>query len=166
MNHPLDRLLAVLTQELELHRRLCALLDEERASLVGLRGESLLALAREKDGLTLQLKALEESRRLAMESLAETLALPNGAQCTLGELARQVGEPHATALRRLRGQLREVVEQGQSRNDDNRFLINRSLDMVRDAMRVLSQAADPKMYRGRKMAQAYQVTAQVVAREA
>jgi flagellar biosynthesis/type III secretory pathway chaperone len=46
-------------------------LAEEQEALQALAAERLLALANEKDSLALQLKALDESRRLAIESIAE-----------------------------------------------------------------------------------------------
>ena len=165
--HPhLERLIEILKQELQLHRKLQGLLRAEQEALVALKSDALLEAAREKDAVALQLRALEEARRLVMESLALEFSLPAGEQSTLSELIQRIPDHYALRLSHLRSELREVVEHAQTENDANRFLVNRSLELVREAMQALAQADEkPHTYHGKRMAQAYQSAPQVITRQ-
>ncbi|MCX7014696.1 MAG: flagellar protein FlgN [Candidatus Sumerlaeota bacterium] len=166
MSSPYRGLVSILERELELHRRLADLLDEEQRALKGLDAERLLVLANEKDGLALQLRALDESRRLLMESIASLLGRDGAEGMRLIEVAAQAPEPEARELMRLRDALRELVETGETRNTTNRYLANHSLETVREAIRALAQADDiHKTYRPKGALRAYRIAPQVVARQ-
>jgi len=167
MSSPFDKLISILHGELQLYRRLQGVLAEEQEALQALAAERLLALANEKDSLALQLKALDESRRLAIESIAERFGQEEAESLRLGDIAALAPETEAAELRRLGAELRAAVEGGQTRNVSNRCLANHSLQIVREAIRVLAQPDEiHKTYRPKGALRAYRIAPQVVARQA
>ena len=167
MHSSFRNLIQILQRELELHRRLNTLLEAERQAMTRVEADRLLALANEKDCIALQLKALEESRRLSVESIAESAGLSEPESLRLSDLASHAPEAEADELIRIAGQLRETVESSRFENEKNRFLANHSLRVVRDAVKALSQAPDTKKtYRAGGALRAYGAGPQVVTRRA
>jgi flagellar biosynthesis/type III secretory pathway chaperone len=168
MESSYERLLSILQRELELNQRLLALLGEEKTALRDLKAKDLLELANEKDGLALQLKALEESRRLTVETIVSQRGGPRDDETpTLAALSREAPEALGRRLDGLRQALRETIEAGQQRNDEVRFLANHSLEVVREAMSMVARPlATHQTYKPKGGLGAYQIAPQVMARQA
>ena len=166
--HTLFRnLVSVLQNELELHTRLMELLGEEKRSLEELNASDILKAAKEKDTLALRLKALEESRRLSVESISSQYGLGDPDDIVLSKLADAAPEPERAELRRLNIELRATVESGQSQNEQNRYLASGSLRIVREAMKALAQPEETqKTYRHQGGLKAYRSGPQVMAQQA
>lgn len=166
MRSSTETLISVLQSELLLFRQLEAVLAEEAEALRGLDTARILTLANEKDGLTLQLRALEESRRLAIERLAGEQGYPGDPEALrLEEIAKRAPAGEGRELRRLAGALQETVAAGQAKNATNRVLTDHSLRLTRDTIAALSQPDEiHQTYRPSGGMRAYRLQAQVVTR--
>ena len=167
MGTPFEQLIHVLEQELCLHGRLGELLAEERAAMRNLKADQLLAAAKEKDGLALQLKALEESRHLVIRAIARQRGCDDEDLALLSDVAAVAPPREATELARLGQGLRELAESSKSANDDNRFLANRSLESLQEAIQFLAKPAEiHKTYKRKGPLAAYRIAPQVMAKNA
>lgn len=168
MPSPFQSLIEILQRELTLYSRLEDLLGEELVALTEVQTDRLMTLVNEKDGLALQLKALEESRRLAVETIAQQCGLDDSADLPrLRDIASVAPQNERIELLQIAEDLQGIAERGQANNAKNRFLVNRSLEMVRETVRALAQPDDTqKTYQPQGGLKAYPMGAQVVARRA
>jgi flagellar biosynthesis/type III secretory pathway chaperone len=132
-----DELTAILRGQLELYERVLGLVEQERTALSGKPPEIVLDLVRRKETLLLQIKTLEESRRLACARLAKLWGAPVAA-LTVREIARRAQGSAALALEDLRERLSDCVERLRKANDLNARLCRNGIDVVQ---RVLQSVA-------------------------
>ncbi|OPZ21677.1 MAG: FlgN protein [candidate division BRC1 bacterium ADurb.BinA364] len=163
--HSFDPLIGILQRELDLYERLNSLLEQEQEALTRLQVERLLQLTNEKECVSLQLKALDESRRLAMEAAAENLGLDGDAETLrLADLAERADGAGAEALRDAGARLAAAARQGGERNERVKFLADHSLKIVRESIAALVQPEKPQgTYRHNGALRSYGAAAKVCA---
>ena len=87
--------------------------------------------------MTLELKALEEARLPLMEKLSQHLQEPTK-QLTLMKLAKMVEEPFSSKYKKLSTQVKNITQQIDDRNQDNKYLTDNSLDLINTSLRLFA----------------------------
>jgi flagellar biosynthesis/type III secretory pathway chaperone len=141
MESLLRSLSEILSQEIVQYSKLLGVLSDERRVLVGNSPERINELLKLQNTLILELKALEEARVTVMEKLIEQFQT-SAQKLTLAQLALLVEEPFATEYRDLSRQFRELLRRLEQVNQNNAYLIDRSIDNVNTTLRLFA-ASDP-----------------------
>ncbi|MCZ6679630.1 MAG: flagellar export chaperone FlgN, partial [Candidatus Poribacteria bacterium] len=133
----LGRLSEILSQEIVQYSRLLDILSTERLTFAVNSAERINEILKQQETLILELKALEEARIAVMNKLVEPLQIEVH-QLTLAELASQIEEPFASEYKKLSQKLGELLLQLEQVNQDNAYLIGRSLDYVNSSLRLFA----------------------------
>ena len=133
----LRRLSEILFQEIAQYSKLLDILSIERHAIAVDSAERIHEILKQQETLILELKALEEARVTVMNKLVEQFQTSTQ-KLTLLELAAQVKEPFASEYKELSRQLGELFQQLEQVNQDNAYLIDRSLDYVNSSLRLFA----------------------------
>lgn len=127
---------ALLTQEIELHKHLLSLLQEERELLINLSTEEILENTKRKETCILKIKMLEESRSVLVERLSHYYGLP-AEELTLSRIVSLSEEPQRSTLDRVQSTLTALIKSIKEANRHNCLVVkdtlhycNRSLDFL------------------------------------
>lgn len=98
----------------------------------------------EEERLISLVRSVREDRLAKTAVLADALSLPSG-EVSLSRLVRSVGKQYAGRLDELRCTLSDLVERIDLLSKDNRFLIERSLNLVERNLQILARVglSDP-----------------------
>ncbi len=149
MSQTAERIQAELDQEIELNRRLLAVVEQEREILLAGRHQRLMETSQRKVELCGQLAQTQERRR----RLAAELSPQGRPPARLGELPALVPEEHRPALRRRIAELTHLARQVERLNQGNREFVQEALDTVGHLMGVLAGGGRSQAY-GRSAPQA------------
>jgi len=138
----LNRLTQVLTQEVELCRKLLELTTSGRSVLAGDNVEDIAILLRKLETRAIELKNLSLARTALMRrfALAFGLSISSSKEpslLNLRKLADLVSEPFASGFRQFASQLNQLALKIQSAQLDNAYITQRALDYVNTTLRVL-----------------------------
>ncbi len=122
MTEPFEGIIGLLHEELELHRRLLALLREEQQALAGGRMARLAAIARRQEAIVQEVRWLEQARLELLRVLAER-AGRDPADLTLSGLIAVVRPEVAARFQRLREALAGALREIAAANGSNAALI-------------------------------------------
>ena len=137
MQDLLERLAEILSQQLDLYNKLLLNLSDQRCTLPTGNTEDIHEILTQQENLTLELKALEEARLPLMEKLSQHLQEPTK-QLTLMKLAKMVEEPFSSKYKKLSKQVKNITQQIDDRNQDNKYLIDNSLDLINTSLRLFA----------------------------
>jgi len=156
----LSELIAILNQEIELHKELLSFLQKDRELLVDLCVEGIFESNKKKETCTLKIKMLEESRSLLVDRLSQHFAIPPQ-ELTLSKIVSLVEEPYRSALDTARSTLTSLIKSIKEVNQGNSLIIkdslhyfNRSLDFLYCASSASptyvdnGKIKDPKLFGG------------------
>ena len=148
MEHLLKKLLGLLEHATELYQSLFAVVKQEKDAVVDLNLQQLNRACKAKDNLLLKLRILEEQREQLMDRLAADLdCAPQ--EISLTQLSQWVEEPYAGMLRERSANLLSLIQALQEANQQNKFLLSHSLELIQGSYNLLSNAmaANPVYYR-------------------
>ena len=137
----LRRLSEILSQEIAHYGKLLGILSTERRALTGNSPEGINEILKLQNTLILELKALEEARLTIMGKLVEQFQT-SAQRLTLTQLASRVGEPFASEYWDLSQRLEALLRKLEKVNQDNAYLIDRSIDNLNATLRLFA-ASDP-----------------------
>lgn len=135
----IEELVFVLSEQLDLHDKILALTEEERAALISKRPDQVLGLVRRKETLVLQSKTLEESRRLLCMRISRDLGLSTMTP-TLREIRECVADSALAAkIEALRSRMLACMASLQEANSRNVRICENGMDIIRG---IVQSAAD------------------------
>ena len=147
LNSILDQLLHLLRQETELYESMLQAMVPEKQALLAADESALRRASRQKESILLKLKGLETRRCAVTAELADGLGYDRP-ELTLEEIARQVGEPHAGALKQAGDVLKKLLKTLAEENRRQKEIFEHSLAIMRSAFELLhSVTAAPTVYR-------------------
>ncbi len=146
LNPALRHLLQLLQQETELYQCLLETMGPEKRALLKADESALRRALREKEAILFELRALETRRCAVIDELADVLGL-SGRRPTLGEIARQVGEPNSALLRQAGDILKTLLGTLAEENRRQKQTVEHCLAFMRSAFELLHRVtAAPTVY--------------------
>ena len=133
----LDSLISILSEELEVHRQLLSLTQQERAVLSESKATALNDVISEKKYIVELLKEVERRRISLMAELGRIFKIVPK-ELTLRRLAELVDSETAKKLRFLREELMNVIMHLQKENDTNQQLMIHFISLVDSSIRMLN----------------------------
>ncbi len=117
-----DGIIKILSEQAQSYKRLLEVLREERVSLLDFNAEGVEELSKEKDTLVLRLRLLEEERIRLMSDFSDS-------NISLLKLSEITGND---SIKDIRLELISLLQSIEELNELNRFLIDRSLNYIRN----------------------------------
>jgi flagellar biosynthesis/type III secretory pathway chaperone len=146
LDEALERIPGILREEVSAYRSLSEVLKEQQQLLVDGRPESFEQTLERQESLLSRVKAAERRRWAAMRPVAQAEGAPV-AEYTLTRLIES--SPDAGELITLRDELKAEAEAVLALNDQNEYLVNRSLEYIRRrADGLLGLVASGSLYAG------------------
>ncbi|MCD6505965.1 flagellar protein FlgN [Candidatus Poribacteria bacterium] len=139
MHRLLGKLIEILSREVDRYSGLVELMREERGHIASNNVDQLDEVLKHQNTIILELKALEEARKVLIRKLAELLGLPFEG-VTLRKLIDVVEEPYATMLAGYGDRIDELVAEIKRLNDDNSYLIDKSIEYITGALQIFISA--------------------------
>ncbi len=128
----IDKIHSILSEQVIGYRSLMETLRRERECLVNFNPDAVETLSKEKDTIVLKLRLLEEERIRLVRAFAAEQAIPEDS--AMQKLTELSGDDR---FQRLRLQLISLLQSIMELNDFNRVLIERSANVVRNALNFL-----------------------------
>jgi len=135
----LAELASVLDKQADLFGVMRSLLEEEHAALRSRKPEEVLAFVRRKETILLQIRTLEESRRLICARLADRWHTP-ASSLTLGKILRCADAESAHRLSQVQARLGACVKDLQESNTRNARVCQSGILAVQRIMQSVSEA--------------------------
>jgi len=131
-------------KEIKAFSRLLSALSRQQALIPAGNLDDLKETITEEERLISLVRSLRKDRLAKTEVLADALSLSSG-EVTLSTLVRSVGNQYAERLDELRSTLSALVAKIDLLSRDNRFLIERSLNLVERNLQILARVglSDP-----------------------
>lgn len=126
MDTLLSELIAILDEEIELHKELLSFLHKDRELLVDLCVEEIFENNKKKETCTLKIKMLEESRSLLVDRLSQHYVIPSR-ELTLSKIVSLVENPYRSILDAARSTLTSLIKSIKEVNQGNSLIIKDSL---------------------------------------
>ena len=136
MNGLFSELVAILNQEIELHKELLSLLHRDREIIIDLRTEEIFENIKKKETCVLKIKILEESRLSLINKLSHQYAVPVH-ELTLSKVLTLVGEPYRSHLVTSRSTLLALIKSINDVNHSNSLIIRDSLHYFEHSLHFL-----------------------------
>lgn len=136
-------LAAVLNAQAALYEQVLALSNEEREALSGHRPDRVIDIVRRKETFLLQVKTLDESRRLLCSRIAADWKLPASTLTVREIIDRISGTAEATALADAREHLLTCVASLREVNDANARVCQSGIEVVRRIVQGVAQTTPP-----------------------
>ena len=138
MNAMLDNLLRVLKAEISFYQSLHLMLRQQRQAIIRGEVKSLTQTADRKEHFLSRSSKLEAQRTRVLAKLAEVLAVPQS-KLTLKKVIGLIQEPYSSELRRIRADLKAVLEGVRKTNQDNLALFRHSHQWVQSSLALLNK---------------------------
>jgi hypothetical protein len=140
MSGNIDKLAAVLEEELALSRKLLDLAKDARAAAVSADPELLAQIVSEQEENAARLEAIEADRAALAREVAAEIGLEPAAKVRLTAIAEKLGGEDAARLRRLGGRLRATALDLREASARTREVLESSLIHIDDFFGLLAQA--------------------------
>lgn len=135
-----SELTAILSEQAELYEQALALTNEEHDALRGRDPNLVIELVRRKETLLLQIKTLDESRRLILSRIAAAWQIPSST-LTITAIEKQIGAvPEAAALVNVRERLAGCVEKLHKANEINTRICQNGIEIMRRIVHGVAQS--------------------------
>ena len=139
MSRHLSELEAILQQLIQEHARLLSHMDKHGAAMQAFDLRAMDDAGREQDTSRLRIAMLEQRRRAVVQQIAKAINLQG--EPTLQKLS-VLARSHAESLLRLRGQLKELIEQIAARNKISGKVATAVLGHLNTVVRLLAGAVE------------------------
>jgi len=141
----INQLVEVMKEQAERYNELWGLSLEEKEVLVSNDIESLTKITNLKKIVITQNNRLETKRISLAKDIAEVMGYGEG-EIELTKLIELMGEqPEAVELTEVAKQLREVMEKLRVANDENKLLLENSLEFVEYSINVIRSSVEPEL---------------------
>jgi flagellar biosynthesis/type III secretory pathway chaperone len=126
VNGLLSELVAILDQEIELHKELLSLVHRDRELIIELCPEEIFENNKKKETVVLKIKMLEESRLLLLDRLSPHYGV-SSPKLTLSKVASLAEEPYRSRLDACRSTLLALIKSIRDVNQSNSLIVKDSL---------------------------------------
>ena len=133
---------AILSRQIELHRRMAEVAEEKRESIIKGDIEKLEAAVSEERQLIAKIEEEENNRQGVMPLLIGHLGLPRETQ-KLADVIAHFPEADRERMMAIRNELREILEAVRLKTRHNAELLKTSMDHVESFLKSLSEATAP-----------------------
>jgi flagellar biosynthesis/type III secretory pathway chaperone len=133
----LDQLISGIRLETKLYQLMLATVDKEKDAAILSDLKSLNDSGVEKEDLQCKIQRADEQRCLVVRKLSEKLEYPYQ-DLTLTKIAQIVDEPFAIQLKQASAELKTVLNTLREANQQNKLLLEHSLELVRGSFNLLS----------------------------
>ncbi|MCK5009779.1 MAG: flagellar protein FlgN [Deltaproteobacteria bacterium] len=140
MDTLLSELITILNKEIELHKQLLLLLQNDRHFLIDLSTEEIFENIKKKETCTLKIKMLEESRSSLVDRLSQHCAIPSQ-EMTLSKIVSLAKEPYRSSLATSRSSLTALIRSIKEISQVNHFIIKDSLYYFQRSLDFLNNAS-------------------------
>lgn len=141
MKKTIVQLIATLEAETDCYGIMKQLLDDEQASLTRSTKDQFDQLQQKKEALVINLQTQEDKRKRLVDDLNAAF-FPDSRSRTVSQLAQWVEPPYDSQLLNRATRLRSLIGEVQRKNERNQKLINQNLDLIKDALKLLSDLID------------------------
>ena len=140
MDTLLTELITILNKEIELHKQLLLLLQNDRHFLIDLATEEIFENIKKKETCTLKIKMLEESRTSLIDRLSQHCSI-HSQEMTLSKIVSLAAEPYRSTLDTSRSVLTALIKSIKETNQINHFIIKDSLCYFKRSLDFLNNAS-------------------------
>lgn len=140
MDTLLSELITALNKEIELHKQLVLLLQNDRHFLIDLSTEEIFENIKKKETCILKIKMLEESRSSLVDKLSQHWGIPFQ-ELTLSKIVSLAEEPYRSSLATHRSTLTTLIKTIKEISQVNHFIINDSLYYFQRSLNFLNSAS-------------------------
>ncbi len=132
-------LLSILEEQTRCYEKIYRLKEREQQLVLSGTAEELQSNTAEIDAETLTIRSLEKARLELMDSLAQQYRL-NAGPVTFQQVMELADNPCSGELQSIATRLVGVLERTSRINEDNAYLIRRSLDVIERSLDILTGA--------------------------
>ncbi|MCH8836230.1 MAG: flagellar protein FlgN [Candidatus Marinimicrobia bacterium] len=135
------RLITVLSEEMQMYNALLLALREKQTSIIEGKVHELQESVHKEQTILNRTKAAAASREESFQAVSEALSGEEEIR-TLSQLIQVVESSYAERLSDIHSSLQQIHQQVMLTNEENRYLLNYSINFVRDAARELVRSSD------------------------
>lgn len=135
------RLITVLSEEMQMYNALLLALREKQTSIIEGKVHELQESVHKEQTILNRTKAAAASREESFQAVSAALSGEEEIR-TLSQLIQVVESSYAERLSDIHRSLQEIHQQVMLTNEENRYLLNYSINFVRDAARELVRSSD------------------------
>jgi flagellar biosynthesis/type III secretory pathway chaperone len=141
----INQLVSVMKEQAERYNELLGLSLEEKDVIVQNDIDNLQKITNLKKIVITQNNRLESKRISLAKDIAEVMGYGEG-EIELSKLIELMGaQPEATELTEVAKQLREIMEKLRAANDENKLLLENSLEFVEYSINVIRSSVEPEL---------------------
>lgn len=161
-----DRLIAILEEQIKVYRHLLEVVRKEKEILVSANLDELNDNNRAKEAMLIKIRALEAERLTKALEIHAALGLP-GDQPRLLELARHMPEAINEKMHSVHNVLELLLKRVQEYNRQNETLVQSALSNITGAMNAIKGTlAEKPTYQKKGEVEGHTAAGQLVSREA
>lgn len=135
------RLITILSEEMQMYNELLLALREKQTSIIEGKVHELQEAVQKEQTILKRTKAVAASREASFQAVSAALSGEQEIR-TLGQLIQMVESSYAERLSDIHHSLQQIHQQVMLANEENRYLLNYSINFVRDAARELVRSSD------------------------
>ncbi|MCH8023119.1 MAG: flagellar protein FlgN [Candidatus Marinimicrobia bacterium] len=135
------RLITVLSEEMQMYNALLLALREKQTSIIEGKVHELQESVHKEQTILNRTKAVAASREESFQAVSAALSGEEEIR-TLSQLIQVVESSYAERLSDIHRSLQQIHQQVMLTNEENRYLLNYSINFVRDAARELVRSSD------------------------
>ncbi len=145
-NHPANdrliaRLITILSEEMQMYNELLLALREKQNSIIEGKVHELQEAVHKEQTILRRTKAVAASREASFQAVSAALSGEEEIR-TLSQLIQMVESSYAERLSDIHRSLQQIHQQVMLANEENRYLLNYSINFVREAARELVRSSD------------------------
>ena len=137
----ITRLITVLSEEMQMYNELLLALREKQASIIEGKVQELQKAVHKEQVILKRTKEVADSREASFDEVSAALSNEEEIR-TLSQLIQVVESSYAERLSDIHRSLQQIHQQVMLTNEENRYLLNYSINFVREAARELIRSSD------------------------
>ena len=146
MTEPLDRLIAVLREELQHYGEMLALLDQQQASAIDRAADEMLVATTAIQNQALIMQGVRRDREKCQRELARDLAIIETA--TFVEIIGLLPSVYRPLVQSLVDENNSLLVRVQQRARQNHLVLSRSVELMQQFLGMLLPARETQVYNG------------------
>ena len=135
------RLITILSEEMQMYNELLLALREKQTSIIEGKVRELQEAVHKEQTILKRTKAVAANREASFQEVSAALSGEEEIR-TLSQLIQTVESSYAERLSDIHRSLQQIHQQVMLANEENRYLLNYSINFVRDAARELVRSSD------------------------
>ena len=134
------RLITILSEEMLMYNELLHVLRKKQANIIESKVKELGIMVNKEQNLIAKTQALSETRQTYLKKLSTALEQEPEIR-TLGQLIDAVEAKYADRLEDIHESMKRIMSEVKIANEENRYLLNYSIQFVREAARELVRSS-------------------------